>query len=705
MANPNSPTTVRAVEAVLGGLILGTSSGIYMYVAGKVAGNSGAVKACVLSIADSPKNDASRTSNILFLVGLLTAGLVTSFATPWGFEPYAPIKDEWYSYVFGGLLVGSGTYLANGCTSGHGLSGLSKFSLRSVVATPIFMFFAALTAMIKSSFAVGPIAPFVASPVTRLHSVGWMLLVLLVLFVPVLVLKKQGPHYTKHVLLYVGLWCGLAFGVGLAVGGMVRPSAVTGALSMKRFDFTLWILFTTGLVTTFVHYRIAEWMGIKGARAQKQGPYDKKLIGGSILFGIGWGLTGVCPGPLILGAVADFNTLASTAITGGPLLMLCFVFIGTAVAQQVSKNMCPAVKPVANASVETMANAILNSNAIVLDVRSADEREVSHAAPFEGMYECYEGTLSTPLDRSDPANFTIPVKCLPSDTTVPLIVHCQMGGRARMAKKNVAALQQYDTILCCGLEEMNLLSNKISKIIKCTTNLTLKDSGIFLQFQDPTSSTYTYLIGDKKSKECILIDPVLERLEHDLARIAALGLTLVYGINTHCHADHVTSTGQMKLQVPSLRSVISAASGADADVTLKDGEELKWANGARTLKALATPGHTNGCMSFLEPDMGVVFTGDCLLIDGCGRTDFQEGSSETLYRSVHKVLFALPVSTMVYPGHDYKGRVRSTIGHEQKYNSRLTKPMDEYVELMNNLGLSYPKKIDVAVPANMKCGV
>ena len=286
-ANPNSPTTVRAVEAVLGGLILGTSSGIYMYVAGKVAGNSGSVKACVLSIADSPKNDTNRTSNILFFAGLLAAGLVTSFATPWGFEPYPPIKDEWYSYVFGGLLVGSGTYLANGCTSGHGLSGLSKFSLRSVVATPIFMFFAALTAMIKSSFAVGPIAPFVASPVTRLHSVGWMLLVLLVLFVPVLVLKKQGPHYTKHVLLYVGLWCGLTFGVGLAVGGMVRPSAVTGALSMKRFDFTLWILFTTGLVTTFVHYRIAEWTGIKNARAQKQGPYDRKLIGGSILFGIG----------------------------------------------------------------------------------------------------------------------------------------------------------------------------------------------------------------------------------------------------------------------------------------------------------------------------------------------------------------------------------------------------------------------------------
>ena len=113
-----------------------------------------------------------------------------------------------------------------------------------------------------------------------------------------------------------------------------------------------------------------------------------------------WGLTGVCPGPLIVGAVADFNTLASTAITGGPLLMLCFVFIGTAAAQQVSKNMCPAVKPVANASVETLTNAILDSNAIVLDVRPADEREVSHAAPFEGMYECYDVVSANPVATS-----------------------------------------------------------------------------------------------------------------------------------------------------------------------------------------------------------------------------------------------------------------------------------------------------------------
>jgi len=110
-------------------------------------------------------------------------------------------------------------------------------------------------------------------------------------------------------------------------------------------------------------------------------------------------------------------------------------------------------------------------------------------------------------------------------------------------------------------------------------------------------------------------------------------------------------------------------------------------------------------MSYFDADIGSVFTGDTLLIDGCGRTDFQEGSSENLYNSVHNKLFTLPSSTIVYPGHDYKGRVRSTIGHEKKYNSRLTLPLNEYVELMKNLGLSYPKKIDVAVPANMICGV
>ena len=268
-------------------------------------------------------------------------------------------------------------------------------------------------------------------------------------------------------------------------------------------------------------------------------------------------------------------------------------------------------------------------------------------------------------------------------------------------------LKKYKHVLCCGLVEMNALSNGTEskeelKYIKRTTNLTLNGTAVFQQFKDPISSTYTYLLGDKATGECILIDPVIERIDHDMSKMKELHLSPIIAINTHCHADHITSTGKMKTMVPKLKSYISKASGADADIHLIHGEEIVWANGTRTLKAIATPGHTDGCMSFVDLELGCVFTGDCLLIDGCGRTDFQGGSSKMLYQSVHSKLFALDAGTIVYPGHDYKGRVRSTIGHESKYNSRLTKTLPEYVDLMKNLGLSLPKKLDVAVPANMK---
>jgi len=710
--NVNSPTTVRATEAVLGGIILGLSSGMYMLVTGKVAGNSGAVKACVLSIAQKAGNDFSRYSNILFFVGLLLAGALTSFLTPWGFEPYPFIEDDWYTYIFGGMLVGSGTYFANGCTSGHGLSGISKFSLRSFLATPIFMFFAALTAMTRSLFSVGPIAPFVETPSPRSEMIGFIVLALFVLFLPLLYMKSKDKMYEKAVLLYAGLWCGLTFGVGLAVGGMVRPSAVRGALSMKRFDFTLWILFTVGLITTFINYRIAEKVfHIKQARSQKQGPYDKKLIGGSVLFGIGWGLTGVCPGPLLVGVFADFNSMATQRITGGPLLMLFFVFIGTSIARIMDKLCCKMNSATVgsndqNVDVTTLAKLITEDNALVLDVRNADQRETDS----NGVYVVFENTLSAPLDRSDPNNFTLPTKMLPEDKNKPIVIHCKGGTRARMAMNKVSALSGYTRLHCCGLSEMKELSVKSpeTNIVYHENKLkTHNGTGIFLQFFDNIggSSTFTYLIGDTETKECILIDPVLECMDRDLQKIQELGLTLVYGINTHCHADHITSTGKMKTKTTTMKSVISETSGAVADLKINDGDDIKWANGKRTLKCISTPGHTNGCMSYFDADIGSVFTGDTLLIDGCGRTDFQEGSSENLYNSVHNKLFTLPSSTIVYPGHDYKGRVRSTIGHEKKYNSRLTLPLNEYVELMKNLGLSYPKKIDVAVPANMICGV
>lgn len=225
------------------------------------------------------------------------------------------------------------------------------------------------------------------------------------------------------------------------------------------------------------------------------------------------------------------------------------------------------------------------------------------------------------------------------------------------------------------------------------------------QMFDEISSTYTYLLWDKDSKDCILVDPVDTQLERDLAVVKELGLNLVFGVNTHAHADHITATGLLRKKVDGFKSIISEVSGADADEKINAGDRIMF--GSRYIEARATPGHTVGCLSYVADDQSFVLTGDALLIHGCGRTDFQGGSSEKLYDSVHSQLFSLQDSTVVYPAHDYKSRTQSNIGDEKQNNPRLGtgKSKDEFVDIMANLNLSYPKKIDVAVPANMRCGV
>mmetsp|Transcript_30493 Transcript_30493/g.50337 ORF Transcript_30493/g.50337 Transcript_30493/m.50337 type:complete len:255 (-) Transcript_30493:100-864(-) len=241
-------------------------------------------------------------------------------------------------------------------------------------------------------------------------------------------------------------------------------------------------------------------------------------------------------------------------------------------------------------------------------------------------------------------------------------------------------------------------SNKGGSIVRLTDKIGLK------QLFDDDSSTFTYLLYDADTKDAILVDPVDLQVDRDLKEAESLGLNLVYGVNTHAHADHVTGTGLLKSQVgAAFKSVISAASEAKADITIGQGDRIVFGN--RYLKAKWTPGHTGGCMSYVADDESFVLTGDTLLIQGCGRTDFQCGSAETLYESVHTKLFTLPDSCIVYPAHDYKGRTSSTIGKEKETNPRLSKPKPEFVEIMANLNLSYPKKIDIAVPANMRCGV
>ncbi len=225
---------------------------------------------------------------------------------------------------------------------------------------------------------------------------------------------------------------------------------------------------------------------------------------------------------------------------------------------------------------------------------------------------------------------------------------------------------------------------------------------IFFQLFEPESSTYTYLIADKASKEAAIIDPVLETVERDLKWIEEAGLKLKYVLDTHVHADHVTGAGKIREQLK-VKTGLSRHAGVDcADLSLKEGDELLL--GDQKIKVLETPGHTNSCLSYVFNDM--IFTGDALLIRGSGRTDFQQGSSEKLYESVHHKIFSLPPQTKIYPGHDYKGLTSSTVEMEKKFNPRLGmgRTMAEFAQIMADLKLAHPKKIQEALPANLACG-
>ncbi|CAB3382153.1 Hypothetical predicted protein [Cloeon dipterum] len=236
-----------------------------------------------------------------------------------------------------------------------------------------------------------------------------------------------------------------------------------------------------------------------------------------------------------------------------------------------------------------------------------------------------------------------------------------------------------------------------------TKTIPLSDDFLFRQLFDRESCTYTYLLADLGSKQAVLIDPVLELAERDAQLISQLGLTLKYAMNTHMHADHVTGSGKLKELLPGCRSLISKASGAQADVHVADSELVEF--GRHKLECRATPGHTNGCLTYVCKEQGMAFTGDTLLIRGCGRTDFQEGSPTALFESVHTKIFSLPDEFKLYPAHDYKGLTETTVGEEKKFNARLTKPLKEFVDIMENLNLPYPKMIDKAVPANRVCGL
>ena len=224
---------------------------------------------------------------------------------------------------------------------------------------------------------------------------------------------------------------------------------------------------------------------------------------------------------------------------------------------------------------------------------------------------------------------------------------------------------------------------------------------IFKQIFDTESSTYTYLIGSSKGREAVIIDPVIENVDNYIKILGELDLKLVKVIDTHIHADHVTGATKLK-KATNCTTLMGEHTPADAvEIKVKDGEIIEIDN--LKIKSLYTPGHTSDSYSFLLDNY--LFSGDTLLINGTGRTDFQNGSSKDAYNSLFNNLLKLPEETLVYPGHDYNGKFSSTIGNEKKFNPRLqVKSEDEYVDIMSKLNLSKPKLIDINVSRNIKLG-
>lgn len=222
------------------------------------------------------------------------------------------------------------------------------------------------------------------------------------------------------------------------------------------------------------------------------------------------------------------------------------------------------------------------------------------------------------------------------------------------------------------------------------------------QLFDSSTSTYTYLLFDQQSRDAAIIDSVKEQFERDSRYIQELGLNLKFALETHVHADHITAAGQHR-EAFGAKVAIFEPTVKCADHHIQDGDVFQL--GSDVIQAIHTPGHTNGDVSFLID--GAVFTGDALLIRACGRTDFQQGDSDTLYHSIADKLFCLPEQTVIYPGHDYSGFTSSTIGEERALNPRIggKQQKSDFTAIMDNMNLPKPKRIDVALPGNLGCGL
>ncbi len=225
---------------------------------------------------------------------------------------------------------------------------------------------------------------------------------------------------------------------------------------------------------------------------------------------------------------------------------------------------------------------------------------------------------------------------------------------------------------------------------------------MFKQMFDVASSTYTYLLVDKASSEAVIIDPVSSHIEDYIAMVNQLGLQLKYSLETHVHADHITASGMLRERLGIETGVSELCGATTADMQLNDGDIVRF--GAQQMQVIATPGHTPGSVSYLWGDR--IFTGDALLINGCGRTDFQGGDAGVLYDSITKKILSLADETLIYPAHDYNGKRVSCVAQEKASNARIAnKSKAEFVQIMASLNLVKPSAIDINVPANRMCGV
>lgn len=226
---------------------------------------------------------------------------------------------------------------------------------------------------------------------------------------------------------------------------------------------------------------------------------------------------------------------------------------------------------------------------------------------------------------------------------------------------------------------------------------------IFKQFFERETSTFTYLLACEVTRQAVLIDTVISELDSYLTELQDKNLKLIYTLETHVHADHITAADLLRKRLGSKSIIYKDAGAKCGDILVTDNTQINV--GSLHIEVRHTPGHTNGCVSYVIDNL--VFTGDALLINGCGRTDFQMGDASQLFDSIHKKIFSLPDETLIYPGHDYNGKTVTTVGIEKQFNKRIGQKIgkEDFIKIMSNLKLDYPKQIEIALPANLECGL